>query len=523
MPKPENFDKLTPDQKRKARLEAWINHEGITFTDPEAEKGYRERAQMFADAFEMKKPKRLPVAIATGFVPFLYAGYSCKDAMYDTDVLAKAMMKFHADFLPDTAASAGLYVPGQVLEILDYKLYHWPGHGVPENTSYQCAEAEFMKADEYASYLSDPSDYFIRTYLPRVMGALAPWKDLPPFTDILELPFIPWSTLPFGLPHIQESLKKLMRAGELSLAWAGKVAEIDNAVVTTLGLPKYQGGFSKAPYDVIADTMRGTRAMMLDIFRPDCGEVRLFGGPMSEDKKRRIGYMPEERGLYRDQKLAPTLEYLATLKGLSESEAARRLETWLKRLDLWGDRQKKIQDLSRGMQQKAQLIATLVHEPDLIVVDEPFANLDPVNTRMAIEMLTEQAERGKAIIMSTHLMFQVEAMCHRIVLIDKGRTVLYGTVDQIKRDFSTNAVLVEGQGDFQSLPGVLEARRENSHWHLSLAQGATPQAILRALAEQEGARIERFELAEPSLDDIFINVVKDGASARNGGREASDG
>ncbi len=267
MPKPENFDKLTPDQKRKARLEAWINHEGITFTDPEAEKGYRERAQMFADAFEMKKPKRLPVAIATGFVPFLYAGYSCKDAMYDTDVLAKAMMKFHADFLPDTAASAGLYVPGQVLEILDYKLYHWPGHGVPENTSYQCAEAEFMKADEYASYLSDPSDYFIRTYLPRVMGALAPWKDLPPFTDILELPFIPWSTLPFGLPHIQESLKKLMRAGELSLAWAGKVAEIDNAVVTTLGLPKYQGGFSKAPYDVIADTMRGTRAMMLDIFR----------------------------------------------------------------------------------------------------------------------------------------------------------------------------------------------------------------------------------------------------------------
>jgi len=263
--------------------------------------------------------------------------------------------------------------------------------------------------------------------------------------------------------------------------------------------------------------------MMLDIFRPDCGEVRLFGGPMSEDKKRRIGYMPEERGLYRDQKLAPTLEYLATLKGLSESEASRRLETWLKRLDLWGDRQKKIQDLSRGMQQKAQLIATLVHEPDLIVVDEPFANLDPVNTRMAIEMLTEQAEQGKAIIMSTHLMYQVEAMCHRIVLIDKGRTVLYGTVDQIKRDFSTNAVLVEGQGDFHSLPGVLEARRENSHWHLSLAQGATPQAVLRALAEQEGARIERFELAEPSLDDIFINVVQDGASARNSGREASDG
>ncbi len=131
--------------------------------------------------------------------------------------------------------------------------------------------------------------------------------------------------------------------------------------------------------------------------------------------------MPEERGLYRDQKLEPTLHYLATLKGLSEKEASRRLEQWLKRLDLWDARNKKIQDLSRGMQQKAQLIATLVHEPDLIVVDEPFANLDPVNTRMAIDMLMEQAGKGKAIIMSTHLMYQVEAMCNRIVLIDRGR------------------------------------------------------------------------------------------------------
>jgi ABC-2 type transport system ATP-binding protein len=246
---------------------------------------------------------------------------------------------------------------------------------------------------------------------------------------------------------------------------------------------------------------------MLDIFRPDCGEVSVFGGPMTEDKKHRIGYMPEERGLYRDQKLEPTLHYLATLKGLSEKEATRRLESWLKRLDLWDARQKKIQDLSRGMQQKAQLIATLVHEPDLIVVDEPFANLDPVNTRMAIDMITEQAAAGKAVIMSTHLMYQVEAMCHRIVLINKGRVVLYGPVDQIKREFSTNAVLVYGKADFSAVPGVREVRQENNHWRLSLAPGATPQAILRALGAQDDARIERFELAEPSLDDIFISVV----------------
>ena len=256
-----------------------------------------------------------------------------------------------------------------------------------------------------------------------------------------------------------------------------------------------------------------TIRMMLDIFRPDCGEIRLFGGALGEDTKRRIGYMPEERGLYRDYKLEPTLQYLTTLKGLSDADAAKRLEKWLKRLDLWDHRHKKLQDLSRGMQQKAQLIATLAHEPDLIVVDEPFANLDPVNTRLAIDILTEQARRGAAIIMSTHLMYQVEAMCDRIVLIDKGRTVLYGSVDDIKHQFSTNAVLVQGQGDFTHLPGVLETRQENSHWHLNLAAGAAPQAILQALAAQPGARIERFELAEPSLDDIFVRVVQ-GDSAR---------
>ena len=124
-----------------------------------------------------------------------------------------------------------------------------------------------MKQNEYETYLSDPSDYFIRTYLPRVFGALEPWKELPPFTDLLELPFVPWGMLPYGLPHIQESLKKLMQVGEMSLDWAGKVAEIDDYSIKTLGLPKYQGGFSKAPYDVIADTLRGTRAMMLDTFR----------------------------------------------------------------------------------------------------------------------------------------------------------------------------------------------------------------------------------------------------------------
>jgi len=261
-----------------------------------------------------------------------------------------------------------------------------------------------------------------------------------------------------------------------------------------------------------------TIRMMLDIFRPDCGEVQLFGGRLDEAKKNRIGYLPEERGLYRDLKLEPTLVYLARLKGLDEPTARRRLADWLKRLDLWEYRRKKVQELSRGMQQKAQLIATLVHEPDLIVLDEPFSGLDPVNTRLVKTIMEEQRQAGRTIIMSTHQLYQIEALCNRIVLINHGRSVLYGDVEQIKRDFAGNAVAIAGQGDFEqlaSIPGVLEVRqppdndvRENGAWHLALAPGADPWELFRAVAARDDLRIERFEIAAPSLDDIFIAVVQ---------------
>ena len=251
-----------------------------------------------------------------------------------------------------------------------------------------------------------------------------------------------------------------------------------------------------------------TIRMMLDIFRPDQGRVTVFGGPLDEAKKNRIGYLPEERGLYKDLKLEPTLIFLAMLKGLDEATARQRLADWLQRLDLYEHRHKKIQELSRGMQQKAQIIATLLHDPDLIVVDEPFAGLDPVNTRLVKEIMEEQRQAGKTIVMSTHQMYQVEALCNRIVLINEGRTVLYGEVERIRRDFAGNAVVVEGQGDFANLPGVLEVRRQNSAWHMTLASGTEPQEVFRALAAREGVRVERFEIAEPSLDDIFISVVQ---------------
>jgi ABC-2 type transport system ATP-binding protein len=247
--------------------------------------------------------------------------------------------------------------------------------------------------------------------------------------------------------------------------------------------------------------------MMLDIFRPDSGEIEVLGGILDDARLDRIGYLPEDRGLYKDQKLETTLVYLASLKGVSEKTAKERLEGWLERLDLWDHRYKKIEELSKGMQQKAQLVATLLHEPDLIVVDEPFSGLDPVNTRLIKEIIEEQAAAGSAVIMCTHQMYQVEALCARIALIDRGHTVLYGDVDEIKRDFSGNAVAIRGHGDFEDVPGVLETRRSNGSWRLTLDAGVDPQQILRSLVER-GVAIESFEVAEPSLDDIFVAVVQ---------------
>lgn len=259
-----------------------------------------------------------------------------------------------------------------------------------------------------------------------------------------------------------------------------------------------------------------TIRMILDIFRPGSGEVMILGGRLDEKKKKRIGYMPEERGLYRTQPLEPTLLFLARLKGLDEATARRRLKPWLERLDLYEHRYKKVQDLSKGMQQKAQVIATLIHEPDIIIVDEPFAGLDPVNMRLIKEIIAEQCKAGRTVMMSTHLMHQVEELCNRIVLINRGRVMLYGQVEQIKRDFAGNAIRLAGTGNFTDLPGVLEVRRENSSWRLTLQPGADSQDVFRTLAARKDVRIERFEIAEVSLEDVFVAIVQ-------GQRETAEG
>ena len=251
-----------------------------------------------------------------------------------------------------------------------------------------------------------------------------------------------------------------------------------------------------------------TIRLMLDIFRPDKGKVSILNGPMTEEKKDRIGYMPEERGLYQDSQLENCLIYLGTLKGLSKSEARRRTYFYLERLDLAQHKHKKVKELSRGMQQKAQVINTILHEPELIIVDEPFSGLDPVNTRLVKEIIQELRQQGSTIIMSTHMMHQVEELCDRIVLIDDGSNVLYGDLKEIQKSYSGHEVLIRLDGPVPHLNGIEELSANNGAIHLRLKGEVTPQEILNQLMNHQ-VSVEHFEIATPSLDEIFVKTVRD--------------
>lgn len=254
--------------------------------------------------------------------------------------------------------------------------------------------------------------------------------------------------------------------------------------------------------------------IILDIFKPDSGTVEILGGAMDEAKKERIGYMPEERGLYQDLPLDRCLTYLASLKGLSLSEADRRATEYLQRFDLAQHRHKKIKELSKGMQQKAQIIATLLHQPEVVIIDEPFTGLDPVNTRMVKELLRDLRAQGVTIVMSTHQMHQVEELCDRILLIHRGQAMLYGDLKSIQQRYSGHAVMVRAaeplaqEGLLRAVPGIEQIELHNSKTRLTLAEGTTPQDILHALVQQ-GMILEHFEIAAPTLDEIFIHVVQD--------------
>jgi ABC-2 type transport system ATP-binding protein len=247
--------------------------------------------------------------------------------------------------------------------------------------------------------------------------------------------------------------------------------------------------------------------MILDIIRPDDGQIDVLGGPMDESKKDRIGYLPEERGLYEDMTLIDTLVFLAQLKGLKHQHAHKRAESALQEMDLWEARDRKISGLSRGMNQKAQFIAATLHEPELIIIDEPFSGLDPVNTRVIKSQIYRMRDRGTAVIMSTHQMNQVEEMCERILLINHGKQVLYGPLADIRRQFAPNAVEVALEGELTQIHGVDSIQKSDGKYRLVLDEGARPEEVLKELVNEPRLTVQHFEQVETSLDEIFVRVV----------------
>ncbi|MBN1967141.1 MAG: ATP-binding cassette domain-containing protein [Anaerolineae bacterium] len=252
-----------------------------------------------------------------------------------------------------------------------------------------------------------------------------------------------------------------------------------------------------------------TIRMILDILKPDSGAIAVLGGPISDQTKDRIGYLPEERGLYRNVPVIEVLTYLAQLKGLSHKDAVRRATDMLNAVDLGANIKSKVSELSKGMQQKVQIIATILHQPELVIIDEPFSGLDPVNTQVIKDMLYQMNSEGVTIVMSTHQMQDIEEMSSRLLMIDHGRRVLYGGVQEVRQRFAQNAVIVEGEGDWSALAGVTRVEAmDNTHTvMLHLAEGVTPDAVMEAMAVGADYHVRRFELAVPSLNEIFIQVA----------------
>jgi ABC-2 type transport system ATP-binding protein len=254
-----------------------------------------------------------------------------------------------------------------------------------------------------------------------------------------------------------------------------------------------------------------TIRMMIGITIPDEGEVRLFGEKFHRLQLERIGYLPEERGLYKRMKVLDHLIFLGRLHGLSVPEARQRSLDWCERLQISSWVQRKVEELSKGMQQKIQFIAALLHDPDLLILDEPFSGLDPANAMMLKDVMVELRKAGKTILFSTHRMDQVERMCDSICLIDHGRSVLEGDLKKIKASYGKNTVQMQYEGGppFDHNEMVESVNDYGNYIEVRLKPGADPQQLLRVACER--ARISRFELMEPSLEEIFIDVVAQNA------------
>lgn len=252
-----------------------------------------------------------------------------------------------------------------------------------------------------------------------------------------------------------------------------------------------------------------TIRMIVNITAPDTGTVKVFGSTVTAELQDRIGYLPEERGLYKKMKVGDQLKFFAALKNVDGKEAERRVNRWLERLKLTDWKNKKSSELSKGMQQKVQFITAVIHEPDLLILDEPFSGLDPVNVEVLKEIILELKAAGKTIIFSTHQMEVAERICDDICLINRSRKILEGSIREVKRGFSRNAVALRLSGGEAVLGDpmlISKIQRHSDGLEVLLTKGADAQLLLKQLIVAE-ATIERFELMEPSLHDIFIEKV----------------
>jgi ABC-2 type transport system ATP-binding protein len=249
-----------------------------------------------------------------------------------------------------------------------------------------------------------------------------------------------------------------------------------------------------------------TIRMMMDIIKPDTGKITILGESLGESSKSKLGYLPEERGLYKKLRVIDSIVYLASLKGMDNHLAEEKADKLLQQTGMSAAKNKRIEELSKGMAQIIQFIVTIIHNPDLIILDEPFTALDPVNTELLKSMALDLRAKGKAVILSTHQMNQVEELCDRLLMINNGRSVLHGNLKEIKSRYRSHSIILECEGELGQIPGVIEKRSHKDHIELVLDKNETPQQVLERLVSS-GVIINRFEIATPSLNEIFLEVA----------------
>ena len=263
----EGWEKMSVIERQDAFLAQWISGEGIEFSSQETKAAYQERASLVTGALKIDSNiKRVPIMPLTTFAPTMLKGVSGKDAMYNPEAAGQAYVDFCNNYQPDTAGAAAMLMYGPALETLQYNLYKWPGHGVAENLSYQFHEKEYMKADEYDHLITDPTDFWIRSWMPRTHGALEALASLPPVYGSMELPMLGPLLVGIGTPPVQAALKALMEAGAQCFDWINRLGAY-MAQIMAMGFPFGAGGACKAPFDVISDSFRGTTPLMMDLYR----------------------------------------------------------------------------------------------------------------------------------------------------------------------------------------------------------------------------------------------------------------